>query len=172
MFARRLAWAWALSGVLAIVIHPIVKLAPIAQEALGSGLSVFEMVLTAVWIVFMAYSEGHKGFYRSFAPRVVSRSEHFLTDDTLRWYQMVLAPVYAMGMFWAPRRRMIVIWVLIFAIIILVLLVGLLNQPWRGIVDSGVVVGLSYGVLSILYFVVRSIQGQNATSRPAAATDT
>ena len=36
----------------------------------------------------------------------------------------------------------------------LILLVGLLEQPWRGIVDAGVVVGLTWGLVSLLIFSV------------------
>jgi hypothetical protein len=41
-------------------------------------------------------------------------------------------------------------WVGTLAIIILVLLVNQLSQPWRGIIDAGVVVGLTWGLASLL----------------------
>jgi hypothetical protein len=44
-------------------------------------------------------------------------------------------------------------------IVALVLLVRQLPQPWRGIVDAGVVVGLTWGALAITYFTVRALQG-------------
>jgi hypothetical protein len=34
------------------------------------------------------------------------------------------------------------------------LIARLLPQPWRGIIDAGVVVGLAIGIVSILYFIV------------------
>ena len=34
----------------------------------------------------------------------------------------------------------------------------MLPQPWRGILDAGVVVGLSIGISSILYFVYVAIR--------------
>jgi hypothetical protein len=37
-------------------------------------------------------------------------------------------------------------------IIILVLVVRLLSPPWRGIVDLGVVIGLTWGFISLLIF--------------------
>ena len=43
-------------------------------------------------------------------------------------------------------------------IIILVLLVQMIPQPWRGIIDAGVVVGLSWGVLSLWYLIFRTFK--------------
>ena len=44
-----------------------------------------------------------------------------------------------------------------------VLIARQLPQPWRGIVDAGVVVGLGLGIISILYFMIsaRSQDGQS-----------
>ena len=38
-------------------------------------------------------------------------------------------------------------------IVCFVILIRLMPQPWRGLLDAGVVVGLSLGVLSIFYFI-------------------
>jgi hypothetical protein len=50
------------------------------------------------------------------------------------------------SMFW---RTVAVAWGL--AGLSAVLLINLLGQPWRGIIDSGVVVGLSWGLASLLW---------------------
>ena len=52
-------------------------------------------------------------------------------------------------------------------IISFVLLVRLLPQPWRGIVDVGVVAGLVVGVLSIFYYVLQ-LRQSGAASLPVA----
>ncbi len=39
-------------------------------------------------------------------------------------------------------------------------LVRALAQPWRGIVDAGVVVGLTWGCVAILVFWARSLLGR------------
>ena len=58
----------------------------------------------------------------------------------------------------ATRRTMMVTRVGTVAIIILVLLVQMIPQPWRGIIDAGVVVGLSWGVLSLWYLIFRAFK--------------
>ena len=60
--------------------------------------------------------------------------------------------VYCMNYFGAEKRRMIVAWVATSLIVILIIIFHHLPQPWRGILDAGVVVGLSWGLLATLYF--------------------
>ena len=54
------------------------------------------------------------------------------------------------------RRGLIVAWALVIGIVALVLLVRLAPQPWRGIIDAGVVLGLGIGSLSILFHTFRA----------------
>ena len=42
-------------------------------------------------------------------------------------------------------------------IVSLVIAVRWLEQPWRGIVDAGVVVGLSWGLVSMAAFTLRAL---------------
>ena len=57
------------------------------------------------------------------------------------------------------------------AIIILVLLVRLLPQPWRGIIDAGVVLGLLLGIASIVYFWFQSRHKEWVSPVPADFPD-
>jgi hypothetical protein len=52
-----------------------------------------------------------------------------------------------MSFFGASRRGLTLAWGLLICIVALVLLVHQLGQPWRGIVDGGVVVGLAWGAI-------------------------
>ena len=56
-----------------------------------------------------------------------------------------------MGFFHATTRRMVTTYALTGAIVAFVALARLLEQPWRGILDAGVVVGLAWGILSLLW---------------------
>jgi len=55
-----------------------------------------------------------------------------------------------MSLFYATRKRLIVSWSLIIGITLIVVLVRQLPQPWRGIVDIGVVTGLGYGAAHLV----------------------
>jgi hypothetical protein len=72
---------------------------------------------------------------------------------------LLLAPLFCMGYFHATRKRMLTSIILTSAIIVLVLLVGLAPQPWRGIIDVGVIIGLGLGVGSIIRFWIQVEQG-------------
>ena len=58
-----------------------------------------------------------------------------------------------MGYFYATKKRQITSLGLTGLIVCFVILVRLLPQPWRGILDAGVVTGLTIGCGSILYFI-------------------
>ncbi len=141
---------WGLAGVLAILGFAVVRLANIGMAAFDFAFGWTEWAVFSIWMVFMVYSEGYRGFHRAFSPRVVARARALRGDVGL--LVRILAPFYCFGFFHATRKRMIVSWSVASGIVVLVLLVRLLPQPWRGIVDCGVVVGLLMGMVSILYF--------------------
>ena len=113
----------------------------------------------------MAYAEGYKGFHLNFAPRVVARAD-WLRHNRRPWLSL-LAPLFCMGYFHATRRRMITSFAVTTGIVCLVLLVRLLPQPWRGIVDMGVVTGLALGMGSIVFFAAQALFGGSRFDYPA-----
>ena len=106
----------------------------------------------------MLYSEGYKGFQKGFSPRVVARAVH-LSRHPVAWH-VLLAPLYCMGYIHATKKRRIVALSVTAGVVTLVLVVGLLPQPWHGIVDLGVVAGLGYGVIAILAFALKVFVGR------------
>ena len=95
-----------------------------------------------------AYFEGYKGFQRKFAPLVVSRS--FTLQPSSPIHHLLLGPLYSMALFHATKKRMIVSWSVSIGVAVVVAAVKRLPYPWRNVVDAGVVVGLSWGTVSIL----------------------
>jgi hypothetical protein len=53
-----------------------------------------------------------------------------------------------------------VAWGVTLGVIALVMLVRAAPQPWRGIIDGGVVVGLFLGGISIVYYLVLAFSGR------------
>ena len=151
----RLGATWATLGVTAMLLFAIVRIAPRAIAAYETGLDTTHWIVFAVFAAFMAYSEGYRGFQRRFSPRTAARVR-YLRDrpDLLR---SLLAPVFAMGFFHANRRTRIIAYGLSFGIVLLVLLVRLLEQPWRGIVAAGVVLGLTWGIVSLAVSIVTEL---------------
>ena len=151
---QRFGYFWGIGGVLLILMFAIYRLAPMALALLDNPLGVLHRVSLIFSITYMAYAEGYKGFHLSFAPRVVARAT-YLTQNP-KFMHIALAPFFCMGYIHATRRRQLISFGLAIMIIGFVLLVRFLPQPWRGILDAGVVVGLTMGCASILYFIYRS----------------
>jgi len=150
---------WGVGGVTLLLGWAIVRLGRVAVAALTSGdLGTLHWAALAVWVSFMAWSEGYRGFQRSFSPRTAGRALELGRHPTV--LRAVLGPLYAMGYFAAPRRVLATAWGVTSMVVCLVLLVRLLDQPWRGIVDAGVVVGLVWGVVSLLVCFARGLAAE------------
>lgn len=147
------AASWGLVGVLILIGRAIVGLTPKAIDAIVGGLAWWQWAILAAWVGFMAYSEGYRGFQLRFSPMVAARIRELSLRPT--WVRGLLAPAFVMGLFAATRRRLAISWVLLIGITLLVIFVRWVPQPWRGIIDAGVVVGLTWGTVSLLFATVR-----------------
>jgi hypothetical protein len=149
---------WGVLGFGVIVFRAIWSLTPMALAPIRAGsMTALHWALYLGWLVFMLYSEGYKGFQRKFAPRLAARAMYAARHP--RPLIVALAPLFCMGLFHATRKRLIISWCVLIGITTLVVLVRQLDQPWRGIVDGGVVAGLLWGLVAMLWFLVRALQG-------------
>jgi hypothetical protein len=141
---------WGLTGVILLLGSAVYRLTSIGLEAFSYAFRWYHWVSLTLVVLFMAYAEGYRGFQQRFSPRVAARARFLKGDANV--LRALLAPFFCMGYFHATKRRKVTSLSLTIGIIILVLLVRLLPQPWRGIVDVGVVVGLAWGLVSIFVF--------------------
>ena len=141
------AW-WGVLGVVAILLFAIVRLAAYTQEAIAGGLDLLHWIVLIANVVFMAWVEGYRGFQRRFSPRVTARAFYLSRNATP--LHALLAPLFCISYFHANTHAVAAAWLGTVGIIVVVFLFHQLDQPWRGILDAGVVVGLSWGLLSIL----------------------
>jgi len=143
-----MAAIWGFVGVVVFLASAIYRLSTISLELELISFTVLNWLVLAVWVFIMSYLEGYKGFQKSFSPRVAARIYYLYCNATV--LRCVLAPFFCLGFFDAYRRRMIFIWAFTIGIYLLIQLMGFVPMPWRGIVDVGVVIGLSWGLLSLL----------------------
>ncbi|MDT8398700.1 MAG: hypothetical protein RQ899_08805 [Pseudomonadales bacterium] len=164
----KLGYYWGITGVVAILILAIVRVGAKVVEMSAYPLNLLHWIVLVSFTLYMAFAEGYRGFHCNFAPRVVVRGDYLSKHPSP--LLLVLAPLVCFGYIHATARRKIISFSVTAAIVVLVLLVGMMPQPWRGIVDAGVVVGLLIGVGSVLYFaIVVGIQGKTldvATDMP------
>lgn len=145
---------WAVTGVAGVLAWAIYRLAIIALGALDQPFDWYHWAAIAAIVPFMAWSEGLRGFQRSFSPRVAERAMQIRAAPTTA--RVIFAPLFAAGYFGGSRREQVAVMLGTIAIVILVIVVHRLDQPWRGILDAGVVAGLSWGVVATLALSARA----------------
>ena len=140
---------WGLGGIALLLGHALAGLIPLSVDALQQlPWTTAQYVFAFTWLVFMGYAEGYKGFQQRFAPRVVARAWHLAAHP--RWHHLLLAPAFCIGFFHGTRRRLISSWAITLGIVLIVWAVRHVSQPWRGIIDLGVVLGLGWGLAATL----------------------
>ncbi|HUJ17503.1 MAG TPA: hypothetical protein VL197_05875 [Nitrospirota bacterium] len=159
-----LAALWGVGGVALLLGSAVYRLTPLAVEALTSRMELRHWLFLILVLAFMAYAEGYRAFQQAFSPRVAARARYLITRPTL--LHSVLAPLFCMAYFHAPKRRRITSLSVTAGIIVLIILVRLLPQPWRGIVDAGVVVGLAWGLVSLVLFSIQAFASDTFDHSP------
>lgn len=158
MIAKRLLGMWGILQVVSIVGNAIRRVLPIAMQPFEEdNLKPFEWALYVTWSFYMIYMEGYKAFQCKFSPLVAKRA--FKLVDHASPLNIVFAGPYSMGMMDSTKKRKYISWGVTAGVFGIVKVVKMLPYPYRSIVDAGVVAGLSYGTVSILYFASKAMLG-------------
>lgn len=161
---RGLGVAWGVGGIVTVLIYAAASLGSLALQALESGLSPLHWLAVAANTAFMAWAEGFRGFQQRFSPRVAARAlDLYEYPTTLR---LLLAPWFCVGYFGATSRLQRTVWFGTGLIVLAVLLFNRLPQPWRGILDTGVMVGLLWGTLSLFWACWATFRDRHALVAP------
>lgn len=162
---RVAAAAWAIVGWTAALALAIARLSVYALDAISMGLDAVQLAVLAGNTALLAWAEGYRGFQQRFSPRAAARVLYLYRHATpaTAW----LAPLFCVGFFGATPRVLRLTWVGAALIVLLVVLVHGMDQPWRGIIDAGVVVGLTWGLLSFLALCVRAFGSGDYPADPA-----
>ena len=152
---RVISAVWGLGGVLLLVGYAVCRLIPFAMGMATFELPWWQWLVLIVWCAYMAYSEGYAAFYKLFAPRTIARAQYLAHNAEVPLVRRILAPLFCMAYFGAPKRRVITAYSLTAGIIVLIILIHFVPQPWRGIIDSGVVLGLVCGLVAVVVWTIR-----------------
>jgi hypothetical protein len=158
-FAQVAIFAWGVLGSIVVVGEAAARLLRFAYDTLkGRDLGAGEITFAVVFLAFILYAEGYRGFQQRFSPRTVARAVHLAHHP--RALPVLLAPVYCMALFGTTRRRLIASWILIAGIVALVILVRYLPPVHRALVDAGVGCALTWGLVSMGVYSVLALRGR------------
>jgi hypothetical protein len=150
---------WGVVGTLGLIAEAVARLGLVVWDAISSGsMTTAAWVAAGLWVTANVYLEGYRGFHLRFAPRAVARALRLGREGSA--LSMFLAPLVCAGLIHATRRRLVASWGLVGGIVALVVMVRGLVQPWRAVVDAGVVVALVVGSASLVVMLVRGLRGE------------
>lgn len=161
---RKIGAVWGVVGVVGLLGFAVYRLLPLTTQLQYEHLSLVHIIALVAWCAVMAYSEDYKAFGRQFVPRVVARAQHLTRVAT--WRRIVLAPLFCIGYFGAPRKRVIASFALFSGIVVLIIAVSFVPQPWRGIIDAGVILGLACGISYLLFYSLKAIRSGEFVADP------
>lgn len=141
--------AWGIGGVAGLLLYAAASLGNQAAIAVAGGLDAGEWLALVLNALVMAWAEGYRGFQRRFSPRVAARALCLYEQPTTA--RLVFAPLFCVGYFGATPRLRRTVWIGTGLIVLAVAVFSEISQPWRGILDAGVMVGLLWGTASLLW---------------------
>lgn len=141
------AYWWGIAGVGALLVNAVVQLGGRGLETMRAGLGPVEWLALLALTVAFVWGEGVRALGQRWVPGVVARAAE-LRPRSPRWHR-ILAPLYAMSLIGAGRRAAARAWLGVTLIVLAVLLVRALPEPWRGIVDVAVAAALLWGVIAM-----------------------
>lgn len=156
--------AWGALGVLALLGYGAARVGGVALAGLDYPWRWPHIAVAVANAVFMAWSEGYRGFQKSFSPRCAARTKWLLEHPAP--LPALLAPLFVMGYFAAPVRRLVGVHGLTIGIVLAVIVIHMLPQPWRAALDVGVVIGLVWGMATYAAAVVTTLGAAGYPVRP------
>ncbi len=154
-----LAAIWSISGLMLLLIYASWRLSAYTYASLQMPLNWVHWVVLIGWGIFMIHGEGYKGFQKKFSPRFAARTKYLSHNST--FLQLLLAPLFSMAYFHAPKKRVIATVALTIMIVAFILAFRYVPQPWKGLLDAGVVAGLIWGTFSTAYYCYKAFTDEN-----------
>lgn len=159
-----IAALWGVIGITASLGKAIVGMLSKVEAGLSMELTPFHWICLVAFSLFMLFFEGYRGFQQKYSPRTAARVKYLYDKPNL--LRGILAPLFCMGYFHANRKTKLKAYILTFGIMLLVKLVSYCSQPWHGIIDLGVVLGLTWGLIAFLIFSYQALFGKNFNHSP------
>lgn len=159
--APRWAAAWGVLGVVLMLAEALMRLTRLAWEGVVVQFQPLPFAVAVAWCLINAYAEGYRGFQKRFVPQALDRA---FSIDPSSVAEVVLAPLKVLGLWRTDAKAMRRAWIMVLGISALVFAVKQLAQPWRGVIDAGVVVGLGWGTVALVVGLVMRLRAVRKSS--------
>ncbi|HKP60227.1 MAG TPA: hypothetical protein VJV78_26060 [Polyangiales bacterium] len=154
-------WAAGVFGIFVVgvtFVEAIYRLGVRAHTTLHGELDARETWLLGASVALFAYAEGYRALHGRFVPHVVARAAQLsAAPQSLRGW--LIAPLYVLCLVQAHRSSQRRAWLSVILIVLAVLIVRALPEPWRGIIDAGVAAALSIGLASLVFATAAWLRG-------------
>ena len=128
--------------------YALLRLAKRVGGVASHDLTWYHWVALGLITALLVYGKSYRAFYLGLAPRIAARAADVRRrPSTVR---VVLAPMYCMGYFGGERSTQVKMISITLAMVILVVSVRCLPEPWRAILAAAVAAALSAGFGFIL----------------------
>jgi hypothetical protein len=125
----------------------VLRLGGRGLAAVAGGLTALEWGVLLVCGGFFVYGEGVLALQRKWVPLLAERAK--AVRDESSGLLHLMAPLYGMSLIGAARGQVLRSWAMVAAILVAVRIVGVLPEPWRGIIDLSVAAALVWGLAAI-----------------------
>ena len=159
-----MAAVWGAAGLMALLGFAVARLTAVVLDGLDADWQWMHVATAAANAVFMAWSEGYRGFQLRLSPRGAARVKWLLENPSA--LRIALAPLFVLSYFGAPRRRIVATYALTLGIVVAIVLLHALPQPWRAALDIGVVIGLAWGMASFAWSLLAVLGPRQAPVSP------
>ncbi len=146
---------WGVGGVLLLLGYAVFRLTPPAIESFSYSWQWIHWLVLVLNTAVVLYFKAYRGFQKGLSPRIAARARYLRQNPT--WPHVLAAPLYCMGYFHTVKRKQIATIMMTIGMVILIILVRFLSQPWRGIIDTGIALGLSWGFITILGYSAQAL---------------
>ncbi len=155
---------WGIVGLSILLGTALFRIYPHVRMLSGLSFEWFHWVALISSVGFVGFFKGLRAFHQKFSPRCVARALYLKNNPT--FWRGLLAPFFCIGYFHAPRKRVVSAFLLTLLMVLLVEAIGKLGQPWRGIIDAGVLFGLGWGLISIWICAIQAFSGKDFRVSP------
>jgi hypothetical protein len=161
---RTIAALWGILGITYSLGKAIHGMRTHVEKAFSEPFTLLHWAALIGFCFFMLYFEGYKGFQKKYSPRTAARARYLRDNPNI--LHSLLAPLFCMGYFFANRKTKLKAYILTIGIALLVMSMNKCPQPWRGIIDLGVMLGLSWGLVAFWIFSYQALTQKDYPHSP------